>query len=63
MKYALVATGCIFKQKGQIAEPILSITLSDLFDASEKDGLFATETNAIRALHGIVVTNDMLAGW
>jgi hypothetical protein len=59
----LVATGCLFKQKGQIAEPISSVILSDLFDASEKDGLFTTETNAIRELDEIVITNDMLEGW
>jgi len=59
----LVATGCLFKQKGQIAEPISSVILSDLFDASEKDGLFITETDAIRELDEIVITNDMLEGW
>lgn len=59
----LVATGCLFKQKGQIAEPISSVILSDLFDASEKDGLFTTETDAIRELDEIVITNDMLEGW
>ena len=59
----LVATGCLFKQKGQIAEPISSMILSDLFDASEKDGLFTTETDAIRELDEIVITNDMLEGW
>jgi hypothetical protein len=37
--------------------------LSDLFDASEKDGLFITETDAIRELDEIVITNDMLEGW
>src|ERR1019366_689729 len=46
----LVATGCLFKQKGQIAEPISSVILSGLFDTSEKDGLFTTETDAIREL-------------
>jgi hypothetical protein len=59
----LVATGCLFKQKGQIAEPISSVILSDLFDASEKDGLFITETDAIRELDEIVITNDILEGW
>ena len=59
----LVATGCLFKQKGQIAEPISSIILSDLFDKSEQDGLFTTETDAIRELNEIVITNDMLEGW
>lgn len=59
----LVATGCLFKQKGQIAEPISSIILSGLFDTSEKDGLFTTETDAIRKLNEIVITNDMLEGW
>jgi hypothetical protein len=59
----LVATGCLFKQKGQIAEPISSVILSGLFDTSEKDGLFTTETDAIRELNEIVITNDMLEGW
>ena len=59
----LVATGCLFKQKGQIAEPISSIILSGLFDTSEKDGIFTTETDAIRKLNEIVITNDMLEGW
>jgi hypothetical protein len=59
----LVATGCLFKQKGQIAEPISSVILSELFDKSEQDGLFITETDAIRELNEIVITNDMLEGW
>jgi hypothetical protein len=59
----LVATGCLFKQKGQIAEPTSSVILSGLFDTSEKDGLFTTETDAIRELNEIVITNDMLEGW
>jgi hypothetical protein len=59
----LVAAGCLFKQKGQLAQPIPSGTLSDLYDQSEKDGLFATEIQALRELDEIVITNDMLEGW
>lgn len=59
----LVASGYLFKQKGQLAAPISSGMLSELYHQSEKDGLFATEIQALRDLDELVITNDMLEGW
>ncbi len=59
----LVASGCLFKQKGQLAAPLSGGMLSTLYDESQKNGLFATELQALRELDELVITNDMLEGW
>jgi len=59
----LVASGRLFKQKGQIAAPTPSGTLAKLYDQSENGGLFVAETQTLRKLDELVITNDMLEGW
>jgi hypothetical protein len=59
----LVATGSLIKLKGQLAQAIAAGTLSDIYDLSERDGLFTREIEALRELNEIVITNDMLEGW
>jgi hypothetical protein len=48
----LVAAGYLFKQKGQLAAPVPSGTLSALYDQSEKDGLFVTEIRLYSTICG-----------
>lgn len=59
----LVAAGMLYKQKGQMAEPLANSSMSDIYDKSRKNGLFKIETVAIEELNDIVITNDMLEGW
>jgi hypothetical protein len=59
----LVAAGWLYKQKGQIAEPLHASGLTKIHDDAVKAELFTTEQEAIKALDEIVITNDMLEGW
>lgn len=59
----LVAAGQLYKQRGQIAEPLQEGGLTKIYEDALKTGLFTTERETIKSLNEIVITNDMLEGW